>query len=170
MKIIGKYSYESQLIRMMYPEGADLIIGNFTSIGSNVTIYLGGEHRIDWISTFPFGHWQTEIFNKFNGEGQPKSKGNVIIGNDVWIGDNVTIMSGTHIGDGAVVANNSHVSGKVKSYSVIGGNPAKFYFFRFNRQIIKKLLEIQWWNWSDEKINEFSPILCSRDYQKILDL
>lgn len=170
MKIIGKYSYEAEIIKVKYPEGGNLIIGKFCSIGSNVTVYLGGEHHIEWLSTYPFGHINCDIFNKKNGEHHPASKGNVIIENDVWIGDNVTIMSGSHICSGSVIAANSHVSGLVKPYSVVGGNPMIFYYFRFSEEVISKLLSLQWWNWPEEEINKLSPILNSEDYSKIMEL
>ena len=92
----------------MENNNAKLIVGNFCSIADNVVIYLGGNHRTDWVTTYPFGYIYKNIFNNFYGIGHPSTKGNVIIGNDVWIGGNVTIMSGITIGD-AVIANNSHI-------------------------------------------------------------
>jgi acetyltransferase-like isoleucine patch superfamily enzyme len=96
-------------------DNAKLTVGNFCSIGNSVNIYLGGNHRTDWVTTYPFGHILQEKFDAFNGKGHPATKGDVVIGNDVWIGDNVTIMSGVTIGDGAVIANNSHVVKNVES-------------------------------------------------------
>ncbi len=140
---------------------SNLIVGKFCSIAQNVNIYLGGNHRTDWVTTYPFGHIHQNIFNNFDGNGHPASKGNVIIGNDVWIADNVTILSGVTIGDGAVIANNSHVVKDVPPYSIVGGNPAKLIKYRFSPEQIEKLLEIKWWNWDDEKINKFTPLLCN---------
>jgi serine acetyltransferase len=102
--------------------------------------------------------------------GHPATRGDVIIGNDVWIGDNVTIMSGSHIGDGAVISANTAVSCKIKPYSVVGGNPAQFLFYRFNKEIREKLLELKWWNFTDEQINEISPILCSNDFNLLFKI
>ena len=99
---------------------AKLVVGIFCSIAKNVNIYLGGNHRTDWITTYPFGHLNSYIFNNFNENGHPSTKGNVIIGNDVWIGDNVTIMSGVTIGDGVVIANNSRIVKNVEPYSLVG--------------------------------------------------
>ena len=157
---IGKYTYGKPNV-YSWGEGAKLIIGNFCSIASNVNIYLGGNHRTDWVTTYPFGHINKQVFNNFNGVGNPSTKGNVIIGNDVWIGGNVTIMSGVTIGDGAVIANNSHVVKNIEPYSLIGGNPAKFIKYRFTQEQIKKLLEIKWWYWDDNKINKYTPLLCN---------
>lgn len=84
---------------------------------------MGGNHRTDWLTTYPFGHIHKDIFTNFSGVGHPATKGSVVIGNDVWIGTNVTIMSGVSIGDGAVIANNSHVVKDVLPYSIVGGNP-----------------------------------------------
>ena len=161
---IGKYTYGTHnLIIRYYNSGSNLTVGNFCSIAENINIYLVGNHRSDWVTTYPFGHINNHIFNNFNGEGHPATKGDVIIGNDVWIGQNATIMSGVTIGDGAVIANNSHVVKNVEPYSLVGGNPAKFIKYRFTNEQIEKLLEIKWWNWDDEKINKFTPLLCNEN-------
>lgn len=164
---IGKYTYGTPLI-WNDANSAKLTIGKFCSISHNVRILLGGNHRTDWVTTYPFGHVNRDVFDKFNGVGHPSTKGNVVIGNDVWIGENATILSGVTIGDGAVIANSSHVIKNVEPYSIVGGNPAKFIKYRFTKEQIEKLLEIQWWNWSDDKINEFTPLLCNQDIDKFI--
>lgn len=140
-------------------EGAKLHIGAFCSIATKCTVFLGGNHRVDRITTYPFGHINQSIFHH-DGSGHPCTKGDVTIGNDVWIGHNVTIMSGVTIGDGAVIAANSHVVKDVEPYSIYGGNPACLIRYRFSDDIIRKLLQIQWWNWEDTKINEHVQDLC----------
>ena len=130
-------------------------------------IYLGGNHRVDWITTYPFGHIHNNIFNSFNGAGYPSTKGDVIIGNDVWIAANVTIMSGIKIGDGAVIANNSHVVKDVEPYSLVGGNPARHIKYRFPSEDIIKLLEVKWWDWDEDKINNSLPLLCSSNIKDL---
>ena len=130
-------------------------------------IYLGGNHRVDWITTYPFGHIHNNIFNSFNGAGHPSTKGDVIIGNDVWIAANVTIMSGIKIGDGAVIANNSHVVKDVEPYSLVGGNPARHIKYRFPSEDIIKLLEVKWWDWDEDKINNSLPLLCSSNIKDL---
>ena len=164
----GKYTYGNPNI-LWKNDDAQLIVGNFCSIAANVNIYLGGNHRTDWVTTYPFGHIYNNIFNNFNGFGHPSTKGDVIIGNDVWIGSNVTIMSGVTIGDGVVIANNSHVVKNVEPYSLIGGNPSKLIKYRFSKEQIEKLLEIKWWYWDDEKINKFVPLLCNHNIDEFIN-
>ena len=165
---VGKYSYGNPILHWSN-QGAKLKIGNFCSIGGNVNIYLGGNHRTDWVTTYPFGHIHQDKFNAFNGNGHPATKGNVTIGNDVWIGSNVTIMSGITIGDGVVIANNSHVVKDAEPYTLIGGNPAKYIKHRFNKDQIEKLLKIKWWDWEDDKINKFTPLLCNSNIDKFIN-
>ena len=168
--IVGKHTYGHNTIKIFeWGEGAKLRIGSFCSIGVNVMIYLGGNHRTDWVTTYPFGHINQHIFSNFNGEGHPKTNGDVIIGNDVWIGANSVIMSGVKIGDGAVIANNSHVVKDVEPYSIVGGNPAKFIKYRFDEIIINKLIEIKWWELEDSKINEITHLLCSDKIDEFLN-
>lgn len=156
---VGKYTYGYP--KTSFGENAQLIIGNFCSIAQGVLVFLGGNHRSDWVTTYPFGHINTGVFNVSNIIGHPTTKGNVIIGNDVWIGYNATIMSGVVIGDGAIIACNSHVVKNVQPYSVVGGNPAKFIKYRFTEEQIKRLLEIKWWFWEDDKIKRYVPLLCN---------
>jgi len=165
----GKYTYGTPTLHYKN-DNAKLIVGNFCSIGDNVNIWLGGNHRTDWVTTYPFGHIHQNIFNNFNGNGHPSTKGDVIIGNDVWIGNNVTIMSGVTIEDGVVIANNSHVVKNIESYSLVGGNPAKLIKYRFTPTQIEKLLQIKWWNWDDEKINTNTPLLCNTNIDEFIRL
>lgn len=164
----GKHSYGNPTITDT-TNTANLYIGNFCSIAMNVTVFLGGNHRTDWVTTYPFGHIHKEIFNTFNGNGHPATKGDVIIENDVWIGKNTTIMSGVRIGSGAVIAANSHVVKDVEPYSLVGGNPARHIKYRFTKEQIDKLLEIKWWDWNDDKINKYVPLLCNNDIDSFIE-
>ena len=166
--LAGSYTYGTPDLRWV-SSGAKMYCGKFCSIAGGVKVYLGGNHRTDWVTTYPFGHIYQDKFNLFNGHGHPSSKGDVIIGNDVWIGSNVTIMSGVHIGDGAVIANNSHVVKNVEPYSLVGGNPAKSIKYRFTPEQIEKLLEIKWWYWDDEKINKYTPLLCNNNIDNFIN-
>jgi acetyltransferase-like isoleucine patch superfamily enzyme len=162
----GKYTYGKPTIH--WGGDAKLTVGNFCSIAANVNVWLGGNHNTNWVTTYPFGHVNKNKFNKFDGVGHPSTKGDVIIGNDVWIGQNVTIMSGVTIGDGSVIANNSHVVKNVEPYSLVGGNPAKLIKYRFTTEQIEKLLKIKLWDWEDDKINMFTPLLCNPDIDEFI--
>lgn len=165
----GKYTYGNPNIHYQTKDQT-LTVGNFCSIGENVDIYLGGNHRTDWVTTYPFGHIHGNVFNGFSGIGHPSTKGGVIIGNDVWIGTDAKIMSGVTIGDGAVIANSSHVVKNVEPYSLVGGNPAKLIKYRFTKEQIEKLLKIKWWNWNDELINSLTPLLCNNDIDEFIKI
>lgn len=167
---VGKYTYGQNHIRTKsWGEGAKLYIGSFCSIASNITVYLGGNHRTDWVTTYPFGHVHQNIFKSFNGVGHPSTNGDVRIGNDVWIGDSSTIMSGITIGDGAVIAANSHVVKDVPPYAIVGGNPARLIRYRFTPEQIEGLLQINWWQWDDAKINSVVPHLCSSNIDAFIE-
>ncbi len=168
---VGRYTYGTQNIQIHWPSGKTLKIGKFCSIATNCTVYLGGSHRTDWITTYPFGHIHQNVFNNYGVkqlQEHPHSKGDVIIGNDVWIASDVSIMSGVKIGDGAVIARNSHVVKDVEPYSIVGGNPARHVKYRFSNEQIQKLLTLKWWDWPESKINEYVPVLCSGDIDLFL--
>jgi acetyltransferase-like isoleucine patch superfamily enzyme len=162
-----RYTYGLENIRVRHwGEKADIQIGSFCSIGDNVEIFLGGNHRTDWVTTYPFGHINENVF-PWHGEGHPATKGDVVIGNDVWIGSGCTIMSGVTIGDGAVLAAKSVVVKDVPAYAVVGGNPAQLLKYRFEWDQIQKLLENPWWELPEARINDLIPLLCS---DKVEDL
>ena len=94
-------------------------------------------------------------------------KGDTIVGNDVWIGQNVTVMPGVHIGDGAIIAANSVVASDVPPYHIVGGNPCRMIRKRFDDDLIVYLLQLQWWDWPPEKIFQNLEILCSGDLTRI---
>jgi len=161
---IGEFTYGNPEIKS-WDEKSILKIGKYCSIADKVTIFLGGEHRSDWVTTYPFSTFLAEYTYI---EGQPKSKGNVIIGNDVWIGSGVTILSGVTIGDGAIIGCNSLVSKDIPPYTIVGGNPAKVIRYRFEENIIKELLEIKWWNWELQDIEKAVPLLANNDIEAFI--
>ncbi|HEX5667190.1 MAG TPA: CatB-related O-acetyltransferase, partial [Chitinophagaceae bacterium] len=96
-------------------------------------------------------------------------KGNTVIGNDVWIGYNATIMAGVTIGDGAIIATNSTVTKDVAPYSIVGGNPVQEIRRRFPDEVVQKLLEIRWWDWDAEKITRNVQYLTGRNIDQLIN-
>ena len=168
MPTYGKHTYGSIEVHFE-TDDCRLIVGKYCSIAGNVNAFLNANHRTDWVTTYPFGHIQRNVFRQFNGVGHPTGKGNIVIGNDVWIGSNSSIMSGVTIGDGAVIANGSHVVKDVAPYSIVGGNPAKFIRFRFSPEQIHQLQQIRWWDWDDRKVDKFSPLLCNTNIDGFIE-
>jgi virginiamycin A acetyltransferase len=134
--------------------GDKLIIGKFCMIASGATFIMnGGNHLADAISAYPFAIFENGWENAMEGKEYPV-KGDTIIGNDVWIGHNATLMPGITIGDGAIIATNAMVTKDVEPYTIVGGNPATVIRKRFSDETIIKLLEMKWWDWPVEKITE----------------
>jgi acetyltransferase-like isoleucine patch superfamily enzyme len=162
--LIGMGSYRMPIVHD-WDEGATLVIGNYCSIADEVHIFLGGGHRIDWVSSFPFPAFLDEA-KAIKDYG--KTRGNVIIGNDVWLASGCTILSGVTIGNGAVVAARAVVARDVPPYAIVAGNPARIVSWRFDENTRKKLLETAWWNWSESEIRQIVSLLCSDDLGKFL--
>ncbi|WP_299835785.1 CatB-related O-acetyltransferase [uncultured Tenacibaculum sp.] len=134
--------------------GDKLIIGKFCMIASGVSFIMNGaNHLTDAISTYPFAIFGNGWEKAMEGKSYP-NKGGIVIGNDVWIGHNATIMAGVTIGDGAIIATNSTIVKDVPPYTIVGGNPGKEIKKRFDEETINKLLALKWWDWPIEKITE----------------
>ncbi|MFT4277075.1 MAG: type B chloramphenicol O-acetyltransferase [Rhodopseudomonas sp.] len=172
---VGRYSYYSgyyhghgfdECARFLLPDdGVDrLIIGSFCSIGSGAAFIMAGNqgHRSDWISTFPF-YWMPDVPAFAGADNGFQPAGDTVIGNDVWIGSEAIIMPGVTIGDGAVIGTRSLVTRNVEPYAIVGGNPAKIIRKRFDDTDIDKLLELRWWDWRDDQLQQVMPILTSGD-------
>jgi virginiamycin A acetyltransferase len=149
--------------------GDKLIIGKFCMIASGATFIMnGGNHLTEATSAYPFaifgGAWQ----HAMDGKTYP-SKGDTVIGNDVWIGHDATIMPGVHIGDGAIIATKAVVTKDVEPYSIVGGNPAKPIKKRFSEEIIARLLELKWWDWDMEKITKNVYLLTGDSLDDIIE-
>ena len=164
---IGDYTYGRPDVHD-WSDGTTLTIGKYTSIAEGVNILLGGNHRVDWVTTYPFPALDDEWPDASGIEGHPQSKGNIVIGNDVWLGFGVTILSGVEIGDGAVIAARSVVTKSVPPYAIVGGIPAKVIKYRFSDDVIEKLLSLQWWNWDEQKIKRHIHILCSDRVKELI--
>lgn len=147
--------------------GDKLIIGKFCQIAAGIEIIMNGaNHQMNAASTFPFyilEGWEQPIppMEKMS------VKGDTIIGNDVWIGQNATVLPGVHIGDGAIIGANSVVGSDVAPYSIVVGNPARLIRKRFDDDLIALLLEVKWWNLPIEQINQFIPVLSCDDLEKV---
>lgn len=149
--------------------GDKLIIGKFCAIATSVKFIMNGaNHRIDTFSSFPFSIFGPPWSEQLQGVavGAP-SKGDTIVGNDVWIGYDSTIMPGVTIGNGAIIAAKSVVIGNVPPFSIFGGNPAKLIRLRFDEDTIKALQEIQWWNWDHSAITQHLRAIVSADIQSL---
>ena len=161
---IGPYTYGIPTVAG-HPE-ARLKVGKFCSIAAGVVIYLGHNHRGDLGTTFPFrafvddfpmaAHLKAEDVDAV-------SKGDVVIGNDVWIAHGALIVSGVNVGDGAIIGAGAVVTRSVEPYGIVAGNPAKLVRKRFDEETIRALLEIKWWDWPVEMINNNIALIYKCD-------
>ena len=174
--IVGDFSYfadvdfEKHVTHHYGFNGDKLIIGKFCQIASGVEFVMNGcNHQMNAATTFPF-----YIFDGWNQQTPPMDemplKGDTIIGNDVWIGQNATILPGIHIGDGAIIGLNSVVGSDVAPYTIVAGNPAKEIRKRFDNELIDMLLKLKWWDKSVEEIEKLIPVLTCSDLQKTKEL
>jgi len=162
---IGEWTYGYPDV-LEWGEGAHLFIGRFCSIAQGVTILLGGEHRADYVTTYPFS---ALVEGAEPYDAASRSRGDVVIGHDVWIGEGALIRSGITIGNGAIIAARSVVTRDVESYAVVGGNPARLIRYRFSWDVITALERIAWWSWPPEQIEEAWPLLLSDDIGMFVD-
>lgn len=178
--IIGDYTYyddrvdptgfEKNNVLFNYPEFGDrLIIGKFCQIACGTKFIMGAaNHRLCSATTYPFnvfgGAWTKNTPPHLN---QLPHKGDIVIGNDVWIGRESVIMPGVKIGDGAIIAAYSVVAKNVPAYAVFGGNPAKFIKKRFDDELIDLLLRFRWWDLQPEALLNILPLLCNPDLDKV---
>lgn len=163
--------FEKNNVLYHYPINQDrLIIGKFCSIACGAKfLFNSANHALRSLSnyTFPlfFEEWG---LNKKNVASAWDNKGDIIIGNDVWIGYEAVIMAGVHIGDGAVIAARAVVTKDVPPYTIVGGTPARKIRMRFEEEIIVKLQQIQWWNWPVEKIRRSLPYIMEGTVDRLI--
>ncbi|MEQ8155344.1 MAG: CatB-related O-acetyltransferase [Clostridiaceae bacterium] len=157
--------FEKNNVLYHYPVNKDrLIIGRFCSIACGAKfIFNSANHAQKSLSTYPFPIFGEEWDSTMDVCDAWDNKGDIVIGNDVWIGFEAVIMSGVHIGDGAIVGTRALVTKDVPPYAVVGGVPAKIIKKRFDDSIIEGLLKIKWWNWSTQKISEKLNAIISGD-------
>lgn len=156
---MGRGTYGNPRVVTFPGDTASVTIGSFTSIGRDVQLMDGGNHRIDWVTTFPFR--AVYGLEGAYADGHPETKGDIEIGSDVWIGRGARVMSGVTIGHGAVVAAYSVVTKDVRPYAIVAGVPASERRRRFTDEQITALLQIAWWDWPMERILASVPILCA---------
>jgi virginiamycin A acetyltransferase len=162
--------FEKNNVLYQYPVNNDkLIIGKFCSIACGVKfLFTSANHTLKSLSTYPF----PVFFEEWNLDKKQitsawDNKGDIVIGNDVWIGYEAVILSGVHIGDGAIIGTRAVVTKDIPPYTIVGGIPAKEIKKRFKEETIKKLQQIQWWNWSYDKISQFLPHLMNGEVDKL---
>ena len=147
--------------------GDKLIIGKFCQIAAGVEFVMNGaNHQMNAASTYPFyifGTWEQNAPT----QNDLPLKGDTVIGNDVWIGQNATILPGVHISDGAIIGANSVVASDVAPYTIVAGNPAKLIRKRFDDELTAQLLKFKWWDRSIDEINSLIPILTSGDLKNV---
>lgn len=157
---IGRFTYGGARFKL-WSAGERIEVGSFCSFAEDVLIFAGGEHRTDWVTTYPL---RIALNSPGAGEdGHPHSKGPTKIGHDVWIGHGAVVLSGVTIGHGACIGAAAVVSRDVPPYTIVAGNPARAVRQRFTDRQIEDLLDIAWWNWPIEKIRDFEALLCGGD-------
>lgn len=134
--------------------GDRLIIGDFCALAYGVQIFMnGGTHAMSGFSTYPFNIFGHGWDNGFDPDTWTREhKGDTVIGPDVWIGREAVLMPGVTIGAGAIIAAHSVVTGDVRPYAVVGGNPARELRRRYDDTTIDRLLQIAWWDWPQDRI------------------
>lgn len=173
---VGDYTYyddpvdstrfEENCVLFHWPEFGDrLIIGKFCAIAWGTKFLMGSaNHRTSSASTYPFavfgGEWERVVPPHM---AQLPRKGDLVVGNDVWIGRECLIMPGVKIGNGAIIASRSVVTKDVEPYTVVGGNPARVLKKRFDDELIALLEAVQWWDFAPEALVEILPVLCDPD-------
>lgn len=171
--IVGDFTYIADTdfeshVTHFYPWSKDkLIIGKFCQIAEGVEFMMNdANHQMNAVSTFPFYTLEGWDIEPPKADDMP-FKGDTVIGNDVWIGQNATILPGVHIGDGAIIGANSVVGSNVDPYTIIAGNPAKPVRKRFDDELISMMLEWKWWDKTVEEIDSLIPILTSSDMDAV---
>lgn len=162
---VGDFTYGVPSIRFNRNENESVTIGKFCSIAAGVKIFGGGEHNSKWMTTYPF----CVFLKEYSGiEGYPAYRpSRTKIDNDVWIGEDAKILNGVHISDGAIIGTAAVVTKDVPPYAIVAGNPARIIRYRFEPDVIDKLLEMKWWEWSDSQIYAAVRLLESENIEEL---
>ena len=165
----GTYATTAPVLHAHHPRNR-IVIGKYCSLASNVTIFAGGSHPIQHVTTHPLLLYLGRAEYSAWSEACADDDAVTVVGNDVWIGDGALILSGVTIGDGAIIGARSTVARDVPPYSVVAGNPARVLRRRFSDTQVEALLEICWWNWPQEKIEAAAARLCSPEVDAFIAL
>ena len=163
--------FEKNNVLYHYPVNGDrLIIGKFCSIACGAKfLFNSANHTLNSLSNYPFPiffeEWQLD---KGNITSAWDNKGDIVIGNDVWIGYEAVVMAGVHIGDGAIIASRAVVTKDVPPYTIVGGTPANKIRLRFDEDTIAQLQELKWWDWSIDKIAHYLPHIMNGDMEELM--
>lgn len=173
--LVGRYSYYSGYYHghgfddcaryLMREPGVDrLVVGAFCSIGTGAAFIMAGNqgHRYDWVSSFPF-HFMSEVPHFAGAANAYSPAGDTVIGHDVWIGSEAVFMPGVTVGHGAVIGTRAVVTRDVEPYAIVAGNPARVVRKRFDDSTIEMLLDMNWWDWDEDRLREAMPLLTSGD-------
>jgi virginiamycin A acetyltransferase len=176
--IVGDYTYyddfetvenfEKNVKYLFDFVGDKLIIGKFCMIASGVEFIMNGaNHLVNAMSSYPFAIFGEAWAGAMEGKNYPQ-KGNIVIGSDVWIGYQATILSGVTVGHGSIIGSKSVVASDVPPYSIVAGNPARIIRKRFDEETIEKLLNLAWWDWDLDTITAHVSDLTGNDVSKLI--
>ena len=162
--------FEQNNVLYHYPINHErLIIGNFCSIASGTKFLFNcANHTLKSLSTYTFPlFYEDWDLNKSDVATAWDNKGDIVIGNDVWIGYEAIVMAGIHIGDGAIIASRAVVTKDVPTYTIVGGVPARTIIKRFDEETVRKLEALKWWDWPLEKIRRYLPYIKNGDIKSL---
>ena len=160
---MGAGSYGRPRVYYFEPAGTSrphVRIGRYCSIAADVTFVVNGDHRLDWVTTYPI----SVRFGLPNADrdGHPRNTGPVIVGNDVWIGHGALVLGGVTIGDGAVIGAGAVVTSDVRPFAIAAGNPAREIRRRFDDEIVNELFKLRWWDLDESEVQSMAHLLCAQ--------
>ena len=159
--VMGNMSYYAPNVVKYKGDTGRVIIGSFASVAPDADFYVGGLHRVEWVSLYGL-RAMLELPGAYE-DGFTHGRGDIVVGSDTWITNGCTVMSGVTIGDGAVVGTKAVVAKDVRPYAIVVGNPAKEIGRRFGDEQVEALLRIKWWDWPTELVKERVDALSSPD-------
>ncbi|KRF20956.1 hypothetical protein ASG90_00615 [Nocardioides sp. Soil797] len=164
---VGDHTYGGPpMIKTFTHDNTKLEIGKYSSISGDALVLLGGKHATDALTTYPHRIlWRMEGAGE---DGFPMHSEDSFIGSDVWLCDNVIVLTGIRIGHGAIIGAGAVVTKDVPDYAIVGGNPAKIISYRFPEEQRKALLDIAWWDWPDEDVRDAVPLIAGKDVEAFI--